>query len=534
METDKTLPQDEDHYRRLVQDANSIILLMDFRGRITFLNKFAQKFFGFDEKEILGKSVIGTIVPVTDTAGRDLEAMIDDLVSHPEKYANNENENMLHSGERVWISWTNTTLSDTNGEIREILCVGNDISKIKEAEEALKQMDKRKSRFVANVSHEFRNPLNNMQLSLTHVLDGLAGEINEEQREALTITLKSTQRLIRLVNNILDLSKIEAGKVKLKKESVGIIALAEEVLADDSNEISKKNLVLEKEFSERAGEVLADRDLLTDVLINLLGNAVKYTPSGGRITLRLSGTEEEVRFEISDSGPGIAREDFGKLFDEFERVTAEKQEGTGLGLPIAKKIVELHQGKIWVESELGQGSQFIFTLPRNCKSNSDEDVVVERVDPNKKGRGIQTLNQEMAAKVTIIKENWKKVFLPKKDPQPLSIMAIEEREKILIVRFQGPIDVTTLAEVEQFRKNREDQGKFQHKHLLLDFENVTSTDSATVAVLVEAIATLRKEQHKLGLINIDDKLHFMFELFKVSELVFFFPNEAEAIKELSQ
>ncbi|MFH1799711.1 MAG: PAS domain-containing sensor histidine kinase [Candidatus Omnitrophota bacterium] len=366
METGKTLEQSEDYYRRLVQDANSIILRMDTGGRITFINKFAQEFFGFEEKKIVGKSVIGTIVPVTDSAGKDLGTMIDDLGRHPEKYVNNENENMLKSGERVWISWTNKALSDTKGETREVLCVGNDISKIKRAEELLKQMDKRKSAFVANVSHEFKNPLSNMQLSLDYVLEGLAGEINEKQREVLAIALKSTQRLIRLVTDLLDLSKIEAGKMKLKKERVGIAALAGEVLAANGSEISKKNLALEKEFQESAGEIPADRDKLTEVLINLLSNAVKYTPPGGKIVLRLSGTEKEVRFEISDSGPGIAKDDFDKLFDKFERLTAEKQEGTGLGLSITKDIIELHQGRIWVESEPGKGSKFIFTLPREC------------------------------------------------------------------------------------------------------------------------------------------------------------------------
>ena len=364
METGKTLGQSEDYYRKLVQDANSIILRMDTQGRITFMNKFAQEFFGFEEKEILGKSAVGTIAPVTDSAGKDLQAMVDDIVCHPEKYVNNENENMLRSGEHVWISWTNKALSDEKGQTREILCVGNDISKIKQAEELLKQMDKRKSAFVANVSHEFKNPLSNMQLSLSYVLEGLAGEINGKQREVLAIALKSTERLIRMVTDLLDLSKIEAGKMKLKKESVGIAALAEEVLAGNGNKISEKDLVLEKEFQESAGEVLADRDKLTEVLINLLSNAVKYTPSGGKITLRLSGTEKEVRFEIADSGPGIAKEDFYKLFDKFERLTAEKQEGTGLGLSITKDIIELHQGRIWVESELGKGSRFIFTLPR--------------------------------------------------------------------------------------------------------------------------------------------------------------------------
>ncbi len=367
IKTDNSLKQNEAYYRQLVQDANSIILRMDTQGKITFLNKFAQKFFGFTEKGMLGKSVIGTIVPVTDSAGRDLKIMIDDIVRNPGKYVSNENENMLRSGELVWISWTNKALPGKKGHTQEILCVGNDISKIKKAEELLKQMDKRKSAFVANVSHEFKNPLCSMRLSLDYLLAGSAGETNEQQKMLLKIAQKSTERLIRLVTDLLDLSKIEAGKMKLKKEEVRITALADEVIVGSGDEISKKHMILEKDFSESAGSVWADQDKLTEVIINLLSNAIKYTPDGGRITLGLSGTKKEVRFVIADSGPGIAKEDFCKLFDKFERLTAEKEEGTGLGLSITKDIIELHKGKIWVESELGKGSKFIFTLPRKCK-----------------------------------------------------------------------------------------------------------------------------------------------------------------------
>lgn len=361
---DKALKQNEDYYRGLVQDANSIILRMDTKGRIIFFNKFAQEFFGFKEKHILGKSVIGTIVPATDSAGKDLKIMIDDIVNNPGKYVNNENENMLHNGERVWISWTNKALADKKGHAQEILCVGNDISKIKKAEELLKEMNNRKSAFVANVSHEFKNPLGIIKNTLSVVLDGLMGEINEKQKPLLEMAKKNTERLIRLVTDLLDVSKIEAGKMKLKEDSVNIAPLVDEVITGNSADISGKNLTLKKEFSEDTGLVSADKDKITEVITNLLTNAIKYTPAGGKITIKLSGSDKEVRFEISDSGPGIAKKDFYKLFDKFERLTAERQEGTGLGLSITKDIVELHKGKIWVESELGKGTKFIFTLPR--------------------------------------------------------------------------------------------------------------------------------------------------------------------------
>lgn len=126
-----------DKYRELVENANSIILRMDVEGKITFVNEFAQEFFGFKEDEILGRSVIGTIVPQTDTSGHDLKLMIADIMIHPQKYINNENENMLHSGKRVWIAWTNKPVLGNNGKLTEVLCIGNDITRTKQAEEEL-------------------------------------------------------------------------------------------------------------------------------------------------------------------------------------------------------------------------------------------------------------------------------------------------------------------------------------------------------------------------------------------------------------
>jgi signal transduction histidine kinase len=166
-----------------------------------------------------------------------------------------------------------------------------------------------------------------------------------------------------LVSNLLDLSKIEAGKMKLKEEEIHPDVLVEEVLKTYEREILKKQLVLKKEIPSNIGTVVGDRDKLTEVIINLLNNAIKYTPAGS-ITIKLAGSATEVRFEIADTGSGIPQEYLGKIFDKFERIMTEKQEGTGLGLPIAKDIVELHKGKLWVESEAGKGSKFIFTLPR--------------------------------------------------------------------------------------------------------------------------------------------------------------------------
>ncbi len=129
--TKEELLKELKRYKDIVENANSIILIMDTSGRITFFNNYAQRFFGYYENEIIGKSVIGTIVPKTDTAGSDLTEMVGDIVTNPEKHGVNENENIRSNGERVWIAWTNKAIIDSDGRIKEILCIGNDISKLK-------------------------------------------------------------------------------------------------------------------------------------------------------------------------------------------------------------------------------------------------------------------------------------------------------------------------------------------------------------------------------------------------------------------
>ena len=352
----------------IVEDVNSIILRMDTEGRITFFNRFACDFFGYGKSEISGKNVIGTIVPLTDSAGASLSAMIKDIMVNPGKYVNNENENILRDGRRVWISWTNRAILGDDGRAKEIICVGNDITKIKQAEDALKEMDRRKSDFVANVSHEFKNPLATIRESLSLVLQGITGEVSAEQKAIIEVAKKNVERLIRLVTDLLDISKIEAGKMHLKRERIEIGPLVDEIAADNAAEISKKEFKLTKNIPPDLGALYADKDKITQVVINLLSNAIKYTLPGGTILIKCEDAGKEIRFEVFNSGPGITKENMDKLFNKFERITAEKQEGTGLGLAISRDIIVLHKGKIWVESEPGKGAKFIFTLPKDLRN----------------------------------------------------------------------------------------------------------------------------------------------------------------------
>jgi signal transduction histidine kinase len=232
------------------------------------------------------------------------------------------------------------------------------------ANRKLQQLDKIKSDFVANVAHEFRTPLTIIKGNVDLVNKGGLGPVAPPQKEMLDGAINIVNRLSRLVNDLLDISKIESGKMELKKEPVGMNEIIEENLAVFDKMIKDKKQILRKDLARDLSKINADKDKVTQVFLNLLSNAIKYTPESKEIVVKTVNLEKEIMVEISDLGEGVAPENLDKIFDKFTRVTAEKKEGTGLGLPIAKDIVNLHNGRIWVKSELGKGSQFYFTLPK--------------------------------------------------------------------------------------------------------------------------------------------------------------------------
>jgi len=232
------------------------------------------------------------------------------------------------------------------------------------ANKKLQELDRIKSDFVANVAHEFRTPLTIIKGNVDLVNKGGLGSISSSQKEMLDSAINIVNRLSRLVNDLLDISKIESGKMELKKTQVDINKIIEENLAIFDKVIKDKKQRVEKNIAKDVPKINADLDKVTQVFVNLLSNAIKYTPESGAISVKSVNLDKEIMVEVTDTGEGVAPENLDKIFDKFTRVTAEKKEGTGLGLPIAKDIVTLHNGRMWVKSELGKGSQFYFTLPK--------------------------------------------------------------------------------------------------------------------------------------------------------------------------
>lgn len=501
----------EQNYRTLVESANSVILRMTPDGKVAFINAFGETFLGYSAGELLGKSIIGTIVPATETSGRDLTALMEALGRNPEQFAVNENENITKDGRRVWIAWTNCPLHDENGLLSQVLCVGNDVTtqriavdtlkryefiintveemmsivnadgcyeavndewcaatgiereaalgqpvsavwtettaakaiwprlqrcllgqvvqyesvidlpcrgprhcavtmypfinqqrgtthaivvaqdvterkateaRLQQAMEDAKAAAKAKSAFLANMSHEIRTPLNAV-LGYTQLLQRSAN-LSLDQRHAVTAIQRSGDHLLALINDILELSRIEAGRTELHPVSFSILQLLQDIEIMFRVKFDAKGLALQFEVDDAIPEyVVADRNRVNQILINLVGNALKFTESGGIVVrakriandtgiqeddgLHTTDARAKIRlcFEVEDTGCGIATSDMESIFENFEQTGAAglRQGGTGLGLSICRTYATLMEGEIGVTSQLGRGSCFRFALP---------------------------------------------------------------------------------------------------------------------------------------------------------------------------
>lgn len=240
--------------------------------------------------------------------------------------------------------------------------------RLKQAGEALKELERMEADFVSTASHEFRTPLSIIKSGVELVLDETLGKINEDQRKYLLNVENNILRLSRLVDNLLDVSRIEARKMELNVRTINITEFIRELMKQYQGKLDEKKLNLSlAKLPEVPLAVSADPDKLEQIIGNLVSNAMKFTDEGGGVSVEMVETPKEVEVSIKDTGMGIAGENLPKLFSKFEqfgRVPGPGPKGAGLGLAITKGLVEAQGGKIWAESELGKGSKFTFTIPK--------------------------------------------------------------------------------------------------------------------------------------------------------------------------
>jgi signal transduction histidine kinase len=237
---------------------------------------------------------------------------------------------------------------------------------IEEKSRQLEAANRHKDEFLASMSHELRTPLNAVIGFSEVLLERMFGDVNDKQEEYLQDILASGRHLLSLINDILDLAKIEAGRMELDLEEFDVAQAVDNAVVLVRERATRKGLTLDTELDRRLGSVRGDQRKVKQVLLNLLSNAIKFTPEGGRIEVRAQRLDGQVEMSVTDTGIGIAAEDLDTVFEEFRQVGtdyAKKHEGTGLGLTLSRKFVELHGGRIWVKSQPGEGSTFTFTLP---------------------------------------------------------------------------------------------------------------------------------------------------------------------------
>ncbi len=369
-----------EEWRTTFDSITDLISIQDRSNRLMMVNKAYADAFKLSVEECTGK-VCYNVVHGTHECIPDCPHQKSIKTKKPETVETFDERLGLH------VEITTCPILDENQEVSKVVHIIKDISERKKAEHL-------KDNLISTVSHELRTPLTTIREAVSQVLDGILGPTTAEQREFLTLCLHDVDRLMRIINDLLDVSKLEAKSVELHKEVINIVALAKKIQATFVPRFREKNLECKLTSSSETIEVYADRDKIIQVFTNLIGNALKFTEKGS-IEFKLTDTGKEVECAVIDSGKGIPADDLPKVFARFKQIGREYgpgEKGTGLGLAIAKGIVELHKGRIWVESEQGKGSKFIFTLP---KPMAGDAIVLEALD------GLQSIVRREAKECSI-------------------------------------------------------------------------------------------------------------------------------------
>lgn len=348
---------------RMVEAMVEGIILTDEAGELVVINPSAKKMLGITDKEkldiehVLGHFQDGRAKRMPLKAKAWLRRVLSgrgDLITK---------EIAFNEPTRRIVRFDIESIKDSDGKILGAVTVLRDVTQIKE-------VDRMKTEFVSTVSHELRTPLSIIKQGVLLLLKGAYGNINTNQTKILETSARHIDRLTRLINDLLDISKIEAGKVELRRQSFDVVAKTSEIVKQLQPSAKEKSISLRlAKIAEDEVFVDADPDKFEQIMTNLIANAVKFTPVKGMISLVISDGQNDgfVEIGVADTGAGIAKTDIPRLFSKFEqfgRTAGPGIKGTGLGLAISKALVEMHGGKIWVDSELGKGTKFSFTLPK--------------------------------------------------------------------------------------------------------------------------------------------------------------------------
>ena len=361
------LQESEKNFRTLVDSTLDGIFILDFEGRIIEANSAVGKILDIGLDEVIGKSIVRFLAPESiRTAIEDQENILNGKGGYLSTY-----KVISSQEEEVWIEALGNKI--TYNDRPANIVVIRDITLRKKAEESLinakvaaEAANRTKSEFLTNVSHELRTPLNSIIGFSDLLKEGIAGPLNEKQSKYVQFISLSGKNLLGIINDILDLSKAEAGNEELRRENISVDESICRAISIILPQTLGKNITLTYRSESKMINLYADMSKLHQIMYNLLSNAVKFTPAGGSIEVFSRREEASVFITVKDTGIGIPEEKLDEIFKPFVQIDSSLNrifEGTGLGLALVKKYVEMHGGNIWVESKIGEGSSFIIELP---------------------------------------------------------------------------------------------------------------------------------------------------------------------------
>jgi PAS domain S-box-containing protein len=352
-----------------LQSIGDAVISTDAKGRVTLINPVAQALTGWRQEEAKGLPLKSIFNIINEETGKEAENPAAKVLREGTVVGlGNHTILIAKDGTRRPIDDSAAPIKDAQGNFIGVVLVFRDITERRKTEEELKKIGVMKTDFVSMASHELRTPLAIIKGGVDLILDEHYGKINEDQKKYLTISQNNIKRLSHLLDDLLDIAKIEARKVELRCQAVNIMEVVQEAIAEFKIKADEKKIDLAiTKLPEKSFKVFADPDRIHEIFENLISNAIKFTGAGGQVSLEIVETKEAAQISVIDTGRGISQDSLPKLFSKFEqfgRTAGPGSKGTGLGLSITKGLVELHGGKIWAESEPGKGSKFSFTIPK--------------------------------------------------------------------------------------------------------------------------------------------------------------------------
>ncbi|MEB3309132.1 MAG: PAS domain-containing protein [Snowella sp.] len=374
-QTEAEIKEFNRRWRSVLDSIQMIVVELNQEGFVEYINPFFQKIAYFTPEEVIGKHWITHFTPPSIAASLDFifqEVLTEGSSEH------HINAILTKSGEERMIAWRNSVLKNNLGQTIGIIAIGEDITE-------RYHLERMKSQFLSTVSHELRTPLTTIQASLSLLHDKVIDATSEEGETTISIATDGVDRLVRLVNDILDLERLRSGKLRLMKDYYPVQQILKNAIAQTQELAKQAHIPIH--VSSPVFSLYADQDRLIQVLINLLSNAIKFSPPHSSIDLWVDIIPSEdlsspsairwAQFTVSDRGRGIPPQNLESIFEPFQQVDASdarEKGGTGLGLAICRDIIQGHGGEIWVESVLGQGSTFYFTLP-TTPLNADFNII---------------------------------------------------------------------------------------------------------------------------------------------------------------